>query len=91
MEHLAEIEDRAVRDAVAIAQQEYEKLLLRLLPKSDRAALKILNVARRRIISAVKNRPAVETIAAEQQLRSERIALAILEKSFERLRATLRV
>jgi len=89
MEHLQAIEDWAVRDAVATVQARFEEMLMELLPQNGRRAHDYLVDAQRRITSAIKNRAEVETLDQRAQHASETLALAILDKSFERLLAAL--
>jgi hypothetical protein len=90
MEHLQAIEDWAVRDAVATVQARFEDMLIELLPENGWRAHDYLVDAQRRITGSIKNRPAVETLDQRAQHASETLALAILDKSFERLLAALR-
>jgi hypothetical protein len=89
MEHLQAIEDWAVRDAVATVQARFEDMLMELLPQNGRRAHDYLVEAQRRITGGIKNRAEVETLDQRAQHASETLALAILDKSFERLLAAL--
>jgi hypothetical protein len=84
MEHLAGIEDWATRNAVDIAQSQYELMILELLHGDPGKPLAYLEAARQRMLDHVKSL-GVETIAIDEEAKSTRIALQILEKTFERL------
>ena len=90
MEHLAAIADWTVRNAVATAQMRFESMLLDLLPADADEAERYLEDAKRRITREIKSRDEIETIDAAAQHASDTLALAILDKSFERLLAALR-
>jgi hypothetical protein len=84
MDHLAEIEDWATKNAIDTAQGHFERLLLQLLPDDDKAALAYLEDARGRVLHEIKTGGS-DFIAMDLQARSARIAVAIMERTFERL------
>jgi hypothetical protein len=84
MDHLAEIKDWPTKNAVDTAQGHFERMLLQLLPDDDKAALAFLEDARGRVLHEIKSGGS-DFIAMDLQARSARIAVAIMERTFERL------
>ena len=86
MDHLMEVTDWPTRNAIDMAQGYFERLLLQLLESYDDAeALKFLEEAKARTLRDIKNAEGSDFIAQDLQARSARIAVAIMERSFERL------
>jgi hypothetical protein len=90
MDHLAEVQDWATKNAIDTAQGHFERLLLQLLPDDDQAALAFLEDARSRVLHEIKTANGSDFIAQDQQARSARIAVAIMKRTFERLIGAVR-
>lgn len=85
MEYLKGIKDRNVRDAVDIFQMQMEIFILDLLGEDRDAAVSAIDETRSRTINYVKNLGS-EFGSIDDEAKSIGLALAILEKTFERLR-----
>jgi hypothetical protein len=84
MDHLAEIDDWAVRNAVDMVQFEYEFMILNLLGEDRDVVLRYLELSRQKMRDRIKNLGG-EFISYEVEAKTKRIALAILERTFDRL------
>jgi len=84
MDHLREIEDWPTRAAVDLYQTQMEFLVLKLLHKDRDIALTKLVEARDAALSHLKNLGS-DFIPMGDEMKSTRIALAILENTFDRL------
>lgn len=84
MKHLNAISDIAVRDAVDIYQTQMERLILRLVGDVDSETVAaFLEEARQRALDHVK-----EFNDTKHEARAHALAIAMLEKTFDRLSAT---
>jgi hypothetical protein len=84
MEHLREIDDINVRHAVDLFQTQMELFILNLLGEDREVALVMIDKARRKALNHVKNLGS-EFSAMDDEVKTIRIAISILEKSYERL------
>lgn len=85
MDHLREIEDIAVRHAIDIFQGCMEIAIGNLLDDDRNTALSQLNRARDRALNLVNNLGS-EVISIDQEAKTLRIAVGLLETTFDRLR-----
>ncbi len=90
MDHLAELGDWPTRNAIDAVQSQYELMILDLLDRDPGKALAYLEAARERSLHYIKNLGGDEFTAMENEAKSGRIAITILENSFARLIATIR-
>ena len=82
---LREIDDIAVRDAIDIFQTYIESTIGNLLDRDRNMALAQIESARSRTIQNVKEMGS-DVVPMEQEAKTLRLAVGLLEKTFDRLR-----
>jgi hypothetical protein len=82
---LREIEDTVVRDAIGIFQTYIESAIGNLLDRDRSTALMQIENARNRAINNVKELGS-DVVPMEQEAKTLRLAIGLLEKTFNRLR-----
>ncbi len=85
MTHIREIEDAALRDGVHVFQTQMEILVVSLLDEDPAHALVQIEEARAASLENVRNWNGASLSAASDP-KVCRIAIAILERTFDRLR-----
>ena len=82
---LREIEDIVVRDAIDIFQTYAESAIGNLLDQDRNISLAQIESARSRVMQNVKAMGS-DAVPMEQEAKTLRLAVGLLEKSFDRLR-----
>ncbi len=88
MEHLQEIEDDAARNGVNTYQTQMEVLVLSLLSENRHAALTEIEEARAVSLDHVRTLGSAY-FSVGNEAKSGRIAIALLESSFDRMRTVI--
>ena len=86
--HLNEIEDAAARDGVSAFQTQMEVLVLSLLDEDRDLALAQIGEARSAALDFVKNTGS-DVFSIDHEAKAGRVAVALLEHSFSRLRIVI--
>lgn len=84
MRDIPEVEDWPTRNAIEMIRFSYERIIWDLLNDDADKALAYLELARQRAFDYIKNLGS-ETFSMDEEMKSARIAIAVLEESFEGL------
>jgi hypothetical protein len=87
MDHLREIDDIGVQDAIDLFQTQMEVCIIDLLQEHSDTALAKIDQFRNRSLNHVKNL-GYDFAPVADDLKAIRIAVVLLERTFERLRST---
>jgi hypothetical protein len=89
MDHLALVDDAAVKDAVDLFQAQIELLVLQLLDPDHDTAIAQISAAREHAIGRIKNITTGLVPISEHDAKTVRIAVAMLAKTYNRLFDTI--